>query len=148
MFVTNIRGQSVKIYEASEINQMISMNQQFWQEEIKSYQEEINKLKQENEELKSTAGQEKYRQYLDKRLTFSISDDNWDKIEEWKSEHLNKQHGYGFKNQNTGFEYSFYRTAIGTFVRCHCLKCRDKLTIPDYENFSKQLDAFCEVEEL
>ena len=103
---------------------------------IKYLEEENKKLKKEafkDEELKRM--QEKLKKASDALTnSFNVSNEEWDKIHEWKKQHEADVHGlYTLRERISthgaaggGYSYEFYPTGIATFGSVVCNKCGAK----------------------
>ncbi len=76
--------------------------------------EEVAKLKKENEDM-----------WLNYNKSFIVTEEQWDKIDEWKDKHANEKHnGKSLRGGAIGgvYTYVFVPTSIGTYgcVKCNC----------------------------
>ena len=70
---------------------------------------------------------------------FNPSNEQWEKINKWEEEHINKYHkspriNYPMKMipNSANFEYSFVFTQLGTLGSVTCTVCRDKKNKDSY----------------
>jgi hypothetical protein len=76
--------------------------------------EEVARLKKQNDDM-----------WLNYHKSFIVTEEQWDKIDEWKDKHTNEKHnGKSFRGGAIGgvYTYEFVPTSIGTYgcVKCNC----------------------------